>query len=67
MARLVPSLIWRLSFTYIFLEGGVEGGVSLVRGAGEGGDAVFEVEDESVLVEKLLAEARGIGLEGRDT
>lgn len=35
--------------------------------AGEGGEAVFEVEDDSVLFEKLLAEARCIGFERRDT
>lgn len=51
----------------VFVEGGVEGGVGLVGGAGEGGEAVFEVEDDSVLFEKLLAEARGVGLERRDT
>ena len=52
--------------TYIFIEGGLQPEVSIVAGVGEGRNALLEVVDEAVLVEELLVEAGGVGLEGRD-
>jgi len=51
----------------VVVEGIGEGGVGLVASAGERGEAFLEVEDDAVLLLKLVAEARGVRFESRDT